>query len=80
MQSIRRVVTGRDEQGRSKVIIDGHADTVLDIGFGNYVTELWATFEALPSNAGNVDDGTNLPKTSHSAALRTKATHDRVRT
>lgn len=62
MHSIRRVVTGHDEQGRSKVVIDGVADTVLDIGFGNFVTELWATFEALPSNLGNADAAAESPK------------------
>lgn len=55
METIRRVVTGHDEQGRSKVIIDGNADTVLDIGFGNRVTELWATYGTRPSNVGNAD-------------------------
>lgn len=35
MQPIRRVVTGHDEQGRSKVILDGAADTVIDMGFGD---------------------------------------------
>jgi len=62
MQSIRRVVTGHDAQGRSKVIIDGHADTVLDIGYGNYITELWATYESLSSNVSNVDAAVASPK------------------
>lgn len=55
MQAIRRVVTGHDAQGRSKVIFDGPADTVIDMGYGSRVNEIWATFDALPSNAGNAD-------------------------
>lgn len=55
MAGIRRVVTGHDEQGRSKVIIDGIADTVVEMGYQSRVHELWATCEPRPSNAGNKD-------------------------
>ena len=55
MQAIRRVVTGHDEQGRSKVIFDGAADTVIDMGFGSRVNEIWTTFSGRPSNVGNED-------------------------
>jgi len=61
MKAIRRVVTGHDELGRSKVVIDDVADTVLDMGFDCRVTELWATFEARPSNAGNADAARAAP-------------------
>lgn len=61
MQGIRRVVTGHDEHGRSKVIIDGIADTIVDLGFGSRVNELWATSEPLPSNAGNEDAARAAP-------------------
>jgi len=61
MQAIRRVVTGHDEQGRSKVVIDGIADTIVDLGFGSRVNELWATQEPLPSNTGNEDAARAAP-------------------
>jgi len=61
MQKIRRVVTGHDDRGRSKVIIDGIADTVIDIGYGSRVNELWATFEPLPSNVGTEDSAVRAP-------------------
>ena len=60
-QVIRRVVTGHDEQGRSRVIIDGIADTIVEMGFGSTVTEMWATTEPLPDNSGNEDAARAAP-------------------
>ena len=61
MQAIRRVVTGHGSDGKSKVVIDGSAGTVIDLGFNCGVTELWATFEARPSNLGNDDAALKSP-------------------
>jgi hypothetical protein len=52
---VRRVVTGHDAQGRSKVILDGPADTVTEIGYDCRVSELWAAYGPRPSNAGTED-------------------------
>ena len=55
MAGIRRVVTGHDEQGRSRVILDGIADTIVETGYECRVHELWSTCQPRPSNAGNED-------------------------
>lgn len=55
MHNIRRVVTGHDERGRSTVIIDRFADTIVEMVYGSRVSELWATYESPPRNAGNED-------------------------
>jgi hypothetical protein len=61
VRAIRRVVTGHDERGRSRVVSDGLADTLIDMGWDCRVTELWATFEPRPANAGNDDAARAAP-------------------
>ena len=61
MHTIRRVVTGHGSNGKSKVIIDAPADTVIDMGFNCRVIELWATHEAKPTNLGNDDAALKSP-------------------
>ncbi len=61
MHKIRRVVTGAGGDGKSKVIIDGAVDTVVDMGFNCGVTELWATYEPSPSNEGTEDAARKSP-------------------
>jgi mannose-6-phosphate isomerase-like protein (cupin superfamily) len=59
---IRRVVTGKDAQGRSKVQWDGHAPNTHEasLGSGRGHTDIWVWHETpLPINGAN-DDG-NLP-------------------
>jgi len=65
MTGIRRVVTGHHELGRSRTIIDGIADTVVEMGYDSRAHEMWVTREPLPSNAGNEDAARAAP------ALRT---------
>ena len=62
LRPIRRVVTGNDERGRSKVLWDGPAPNVhqASMGSGRGHTNLWVWNEALPSISGERDAG-NLP-------------------
>jgi mannose-6-phosphate isomerase-like protein (cupin superfamily) len=46
LAAVRRVVTGRGEDGRSRVLIDGPSPTVI-----------WRSFEAPVDNGGSVDTG-----------------------
>jgi len=58
---IRRVVTGNDERGRSKVVWDGPApnahEASLGSGSGRGHTDLWVWNEAPAPLAGTTDDG-----------------------
>jgi len=55
-RAIRRVVTGRNAQGKAVFISDGPAPAVFDRGPGaTAVTELWETRATPASNAGNDD-------------------------
>ncbi len=57
VQSIRRVVTGHDDKGRSVFISDAVAGTVKEMESmpGLAATDLWVTSGAPASNAGNED-------------------------
>jgi len=62
IKPIRRVVTGNDAQGRSKVLFDSAAPNVNANAFkkGTGMTDVWV-FHGCPANiAGERDDG-NLP-------------------
>lgn len=61
MHRIRRVVTGHDAQGRSKVIFDGPADTVTEIGYDCRVSEIWAAYGPRPGNSGDEDAAKRAP-------------------
>ena len=58
MKQLRRVVTGIDGQGRSKVLLDGPAPNVKPAPNGlRGLTDLWAWYETPPSISGEQDDG-----------------------
>jgi hypothetical protein len=62
IKPIRRVVTGNDAQGRSRVLYDGPAPGVKANAFkkGTGMTDIWQ-FDAVPASiSGDRDDG-NLP-------------------
>ncbi len=50
---VRRIVTGHDADGRSVVLIDGQADTVLETNPGRGLTDLWVTDSAPARNDGD---------------------------
>lgn len=54
---VRRVVTGRDEDGRSMFLTDGLAPNVKEMASmpGLALTDVWETTSAPASNAGNQD-------------------------
>lgn len=55
---IRRVVTGNDERGRSKVMIDGPApNSHKNLGISRYFTDLWVWNESPAPLSGNEDAG-----------------------
>jgi uncharacterized cupin superfamily protein len=62
LKPIRRVVTGHDERGRSKVVWDGPAPNAhaASMGSGKGHTDLWVWNETPPALSGASDDG-NLP-------------------
>ncbi|HXF66170.1 MAG TPA: cupin domain-containing protein [Burkholderiales bacterium] len=62
LKPIRRVVTGNDERGRSKVVWDGPAPNAHEasMGSGRGHTDLWVWAESPAPLAGEADDG-NLP-------------------
>ncbi len=62
LKPIRRVVTGNDERGRSKVVWDGPAPNAhpVSMGVGRGHTDLWVWNETPPLLSGDHDDG-NLP-------------------
>jgi len=53
----RRVVTGQDEQGRSKIIFDSQAENVQEMESmpGVALTDLWETLSAPADNRGGLD-------------------------
>jgi hypothetical protein len=59
---IRRVVTGNDAQGKSKVVWDGPAPGTHEVsmGAGRGHTDFWVWNESPPPLSGTTDDG-NLP-------------------
>lgn len=62
IKPIRRVVTGNDAQGRSRVLFDSAAPSVKASAFkkGTGMTDIW-TFDACPASiSGERDDG-NIP-------------------
>lgn len=64
LKPIRRVVTGNDARGRSKVVWDGPAPNVHEasMGAGRGHTDLWVWNETPAPLSGQNDDG-NLPYT-----------------
>ena len=54
---VRRVVTGHDTQGKSVLLMDGHATNVKEMASmpGLALTDLWETRAAPSSNAGGAD-------------------------
>jgi uncharacterized cupin superfamily protein len=62
LKPLRRVVTGNDERGRSKVVWDGPAPNAHEssMGSGRGHTDLWVWNETPPSLSGPNDPG-NLP-------------------
>ena len=54
---VRRVVTGHDKQGKSVLLMDGHATNVKEMASmpGLALTDLWETRAAPSSNAGGAD-------------------------
>ncbi|MDP6184296.1 MAG: cupin domain-containing protein [Gammaproteobacteria bacterium] len=59
VQSIRRVVTGHDDNGRSVFIFDGLAENVKEMESmpGLALTDLWETDKSPADNTGNEDAG-----------------------
>lgn len=57
-RKVRRLVTGHDENGKSKFLSDGDAPAVLVMEkMGDLtVTDLWETYETPASNAGDQDN------------------------
>jgi len=58
-QSVRRVVTGHNEKGRSVILFDGPAPNAVPYppGSGGCFTKLWATDGAPACNHGSYDNG-----------------------
>ena len=54
---IRRVITGHDQNGKSKIVTDGLAPNVLEMESmpGVALTDLWRTATSPASNEGNAD-------------------------
>lgn len=53
--TFRRVVTGHDEQGRAKVLIDEQVSNVISMRPGAESSVVWSTDTLLASNDGNDD-------------------------
>ena len=59
LKPIRRVVTGNDERGRSKVVWDGPSPGTHETNFkGRGHTDFWVWRETPPPLAGTEDAGT----------------------
>ena len=81
IKPIRRVVTGNDERGRSRVLYDGPAPRVKGSAFkkGTGMTDIWM-YESSPAPLGGDRDGLHVradllggvstTMRSHSSALR----------
>ena len=54
-KAIRRVVTGHDAEGRSIILVDGPAPTVMTTATNSTLTDLWETAQSPASNAGSED-------------------------
>jgi len=55
---IRRVVTGNDEQGRSRVLYDSAAPNVQALGLpGRFMTDVWVFHDCPAEISGDRDDG-----------------------
>jgi hypothetical protein len=52
---IRRVITGHDTNGRSIILADGSAPTVMTLATNTIFTNLWETTQIPASNAGCED-------------------------
>jgi len=54
---VRRVVTGHDKNGKSIILMDGHAPNVMEMASmpGLALTDLWETTGAPASNEGGAD-------------------------
>jgi hypothetical protein len=54
---VRRVVTGHDRDGKSIILMDGHAPNVMEMASmpGLALTDLWETTGAPASNEGDAD-------------------------
>jgi len=54
---VRRVVTGHDKEGKSILLMDGHAPNVMEMASmpGLALTDLWETTGAPASNEGDAD-------------------------
>ena len=52
---IRRIVTGHDAAGRSIILVDGPAPTVMTSATNPTLTDLWETTQTPASNAGGED-------------------------
>ena len=57
-KKIRRLVTGHDENGKSKFIMDGIAESILVVEQmgGLTATDLWESYEAPADNTGEKDN------------------------
>jgi quercetin dioxygenase-like cupin family protein len=53
--TIRRVVTGHDEQGRARVLIDAPVDNVFSHRPGAHYSVIWSTDTLPANNDGDVD-------------------------
>jgi len=54
-KAIRRVVTGHDAEGRSIILVDEPAPTVMTTATNSTLTDLWETAQSPASNAGSED-------------------------
>jgi hypothetical protein len=55
---VRRLVTGHDQHGKSKFLMDSEAESVLIVeNMGNLaITDLWEVFDAPADNTGEADN------------------------
>jgi hypothetical protein len=57
---VRRVVSGHDENGRSKILFDGQATSVKEMAPGLALTDLWET-DSCPADNSSSDDAATRP-------------------
>ncbi len=55
LTSVRRIVTGHNQDGKSVVLFDTQAGSVLETAPGRGLTDLWVTDETPAQNAGGAD-------------------------
>ncbi len=74
LKPIRRVVTGNDERGKSKVVWDGPAPNAQPISMGSRGhTDLWVWYDTPAPLSGERDDGNlryDFPGPSNGGHLR----------